>query len=154
MGHLLGGEKGNFLIRGSCHDGAVAAAPVESCRSVVPRSPRSHLGSVVDVRNRLHRVRCRFQHISANSLISAAHKTMNSLALASRALGGPQDRRMRCSRLPTNRPTPRGLQEPISPRKKCAIWTRWRPVPVKNVNFFRAPGIVIAVSLGLILPHR
>ena len=37
---------------------------------------------------------------------------------------------MRYRRLPTTRPTPRGLQEPISPRKKCVIWTRWRPVPV------------------------
>ena len=65
----------------------MAAAPMESCRSVVLRSPRGRLGSVVDVRNRLHRIRCRFQHISANSLISAAHKTMNSLAMASGALG-------------------------------------------------------------------
>ena len=55
---------------------------------------------------------------------------MNYLAMASRALGGPKRRRMRCRRLPTTRPTPRGLQEPICPRKKWAIWTRWRLVPV------------------------
>ena len=36
---------------------------------------------------------------------------------------------MRYMRLPTTRPTPRDLQEPICPRKKCAIWTRWRLVP-------------------------
>ena len=44
---------------------------------------------------------------------------------------------MRYRRLPNIRPTPRDLHEPIYPRKKRAIWTRWRPVPVKNVNFSR-----------------
>ena len=42
---------------------------------------------------------------------------------------------MRYRRLPTTGPTPRDLQEPIYPRKKCAIWTRWRLVPGKNVNY-------------------
>ena len=36
---------------------------------------------------------------------------------------------MRYRRLPTTKPTPRDLQGPFCPRKKCAIWTRWRPVP-------------------------
>jgi len=69
---------------------AVAGVSVESCRDVVLRSPWGRLGSLLDVRKRLHRMRCRFQHISANSLNTAAHKTMNYLAMASRALGGPQ----------------------------------------------------------------
>ena len=103
------------------------------------KSPWGHLGSLVDVRNRLHRIRCRFQHISANSLINAAHKTMNSLAIDSRALVGLHRWPMRYRQLPTTRPTPRGLQEPIWPRKKCVIWTRWRLVSVKNVNYPRAP---------------
>ena len=47
--------------------------------------------------------------------------------------------RMRYIRLPTTRPTPRDLQEPIYPRKKCAIWTRWHLVPGKNANYLRAP---------------
>ena len=59
-------------------------------------------------------------------------------------------RRMRCRRLPTTRPTPIGLQEPICHRKKCAIWTRWRPVPVKNVNYPRAPN---SRRSGLVGPH-
>ena len=63
----------------------MAAAPVSSCQFVALKSPWGHLGSLVDVRNRLHRIRCRFQHISANSLINAAHKTMNSLASSRRA---------------------------------------------------------------------
>ena len=90
------------------------------------------------------------QHISANSLSSAAHKTMNYLAMASRPLGGPQDRRMRCRRLPTTRPTSGGLQEPICPHKKCLIWTRWRPVSRQNVNYQRAPK---NRNSGLVGPH-
>ena len=66
---------------------SMAAAPVESCQSVVLRPPRGRLWSVLYTCNRLPRTPRRFQHISANSLSTAAHKTMNSLAMASRALG-------------------------------------------------------------------
>ena len=128
----------------------MAAAPAESCQSLPKRCPWGRLGSVLYTCKRLHRTRRRFQHISANSLISAAHKTMNSLAMASRALGAPKNRRMRYRRLPTTRPTPRHVQEPIHPRKKCAIWTRWRPVPVKNVNYPRPPS---SRRSGLVGPH-
>ena len=76
-----------FLIRAIDDDATMAAAPVESCQSVALRSPWGRLWSVLYTNKRLHRTRRRFQHISANSLISAAHKTMNSLAMASRALG-------------------------------------------------------------------
>ena len=51
----------------------------------------------------------------------------------------PHRRRMRYRRLPTTRPTSRGLREPVCPRKKCVIWTRWRPVPGQNVNYPRPP---------------
>ena len=128
----------------------MAAAPVESCQSVTQRSPWGRFGSVLYMVSHLHRMRRRFQHISANSLISAAHKTTNYLAMASRALRGLQDRRMRCRRLHDPRPTPDGVREPICPRKKCAIWTRWRPVPVKNVNYPRASS---SRRSGLVGPH-
>ena len=58
--------------------------------------------------------------------------------------------RVRYSRLPTTRPTSRDLQEPICPRKKCAIWTRSRPVPVKNVNYPRPSS---GRRSGLVGPH-
>ena len=58
--------------------------------------------------------------------------------------------RKRCSRLPTTRPTARGLQEPICPRKKCVIWTRWCLVSVKYVNYPRAPS---SRRSGLVGPH-
>ena len=133
-----GAKKIIFLIRDI--DGpTMTAAPVESCRFVARRSPWGRFGSAVVACKRLHRTRRRLQHILANSLSIATHLSMNYLAMASRALGGPKRRRMRYRRLPTTRPTPRGLQEPICPRKKCAIWARWRPVPGKNVNYPRAP---------------
>ena len=128
----------------------MAAAPVETCQSLPQRSPWDCLGSGLYAVSRLHRMRRRFQHILANSLNMATHQSMNYLAMASRALGGPKRRRMRRKRLPTTRPTPRDLQEPISPRKKCAIWARWRPVPVKNVNYPRAPS---SRRSGLVGPH-
>ena len=104
--------------------------------------------------SRLHRMRRRFEGLSANSLTTPSHLTMNYLAMASRALGGPKRRRMRRRRLPTTRPTPRDLQEPIYPRKKCAIWTRWRPVPVKTSITRGPPVVAVAVSLDPILPQR
>ena len=56
MGHLLGGEKNNLLIRDI--DGpAMTAASMESCRFAARRSPRGRFWSVVDVRKRLQRVR-------------------------------------------------------------------------------------------------
>ena len=128
----------------------MAAAPVESCQSLPKRSPRGRLGSVLYTCKRLHRMRRRSQHISANSLITAAHLTMNYLAMASRALGGHERWRMRYRRLPTTRNTSRDLQEPSYPREKCAIWPRWRPVPVKNVNYPRPPR---NRNSGLVGPH-
>ena len=41
----------------------------------------------------------------------------------------------------------------LPPKKACNL-DPMAPVPVKNVNFSRAPGIVIAVSSDPILPHR
>ena len=60
MGHFLGGEKINFLIR-DIDDATMAAVPVEFCQFVVPRSPWGRLGSVPYTCNRLRRLRGRFQ---------------------------------------------------------------------------------------------
>ena len=129
---------------------SMADAPVESGPFVARRSPGDRLGSYVYMVSRLHRMRRRFEGLSARSLNKLAHWTMNSLAMASEPPEGPKNRRMRRGRLPATRPTPRDVQEPICARKKCAIWTRWRTVPVKNVNYPRAPN---SRRSGLVGPH-
>ena len=133
MGHVLGGEKKKFLIRDI--DGpAMTAAPMESCRFAARRSPWGRFGSAVVACKRLHRTRRRFKHILANSLSRQRSFTKFRADLGSetsRLLGRWHKR---CRRLPNTRPTPTALQESIYPRKKCAIWARWRPVPGKNVN--------------------
>ena len=61
IGHVLGAEKIIFLIRDI--DGpAMIAAAVESCQSVVLRSPWGRLVSKLYTCNRLHRIRGRFNH--------------------------------------------------------------------------------------------
>ena len=131
---------------------SMADAPVESGPFVARRSPGDRLGSYVYMVSRLHRMRRRFEGLSANSLNTPSHSSMNYLAMASRALGGPKRRRMRRRRLPTTRPTPRDLQEPICPRKKRAIWTRWHLVPGKNANYLRAPRIGVCGAGDYPLP--
>ena len=61
----------------------MTAAPVESCRFVARRCPWGRLGSVLDTRKRLHRMRRRFKHFWSISLNKSGHWTMNSLAMAS-----------------------------------------------------------------------
>ena len=51
-----GAKKLIFLIR-DIDDATMAAASVETCRFVVLWCPRGRLGSVLDVRNRLRRMR-------------------------------------------------------------------------------------------------
>ena len=68
----------------------MAAAPVESCQSVVLRSPWGRLGSVLYTCNRLHRMRRRIQHFWSISPSSPRSFGMNYLTMASRALGEHQ----------------------------------------------------------------
>ena len=129
---------------------AMAAAPVESCQSLPNRSPGGRIGSVLYTCKRLRRMRRRFKHFWPKSL-----SRQRSFSKFRAGLGSETSRllhrwRKRCRRLPTTRPTPRGLQEPICPRKKCAIWTRWRPVPGKNANYLRAPS---SRRNGLVRPY-
>ena len=56
MGHLLGPKKYNSGCRGD-DDATMAAAPVESCQFVARRSSWARLGSLLDVGNRLPRMR-------------------------------------------------------------------------------------------------
>ena len=65
-----GAKKIFFLIRDI--DGpAMRAASVESCQFVVLRSPRGRLGSILDMGNRLSRMRGRFRRWPT---LSASHR--------------------------------------------------------------------------------
>ena len=147
-----GSKKNNFLIR-DIDDPAMAGASVESCRFVARRSPGGRFWSVVDMRNRLRRMRERFHRWipmrTGAQLPTCLHHDPPKFSIQS-SLGSPENRRKRCRRLPDPRPIPEGVQEPICVRKKCAIRTRWRPVPVKNVNYPRAPS---SRRSGLVRPH-
>ena len=140
------GRKEIFLSR-DIDDATRAGASVESCRFVVPEVSWSRLGSVLVACKRLRRTRGRSHE---RLTIDRWARARSPQSFGSRALGSPKHYRMRCRRLPDPRPTPRDVQEPISPRKKCAIWTRWRLVPGKNANYPRAPK---NRNSGLVGPH-
>ena len=128
----------------------MAAGPVESCQSVVLRSPWGRSGSILYTCNRLHRTRRRFSMISAKISHQCGPLNHQLLAWLQELSEASKNRRMRRRRLPDPRPIPEGVHEPIYPRKKCASWTRWRPVPVKNVNYPRPPS---SRRSGLVGPH-
>ena len=155
MGHFVGAEKGNFLIRGRRrHPWSMAAAPVESCQSLPKRSPWGRLGSVLYTCKRLHRTRRRFQHISAHSLISAAHQTMNSLAIASRALGCRIDGVCGVGDYPLPDPPREASRSRSAPEKSVQFGPDGAPSPSKTSITRGPPVVAIAVSLDPILPHR
>jgi len=82
-----GPKKLIFLIR-DIDDATMTAAPVESCRFVVLRSPQGRLGSELDMGNRLPRMRGRSPrciHIS-KVLCAPALWTMIPKSFGSRAL--------------------------------------------------------------------
>ena len=59
-GTLTGGRKKLIFLIREIDDATMAGAAVESCQFVVLRSPRGRLGSLVDMCNRLRRLRHRF----------------------------------------------------------------------------------------------
>ena len=81
----MGGEKINFLSRDT-DDTAMAGMSVATCQFVVSRSLGGRSRSIPYTCNRLRRLRRRFEPFWSISLSKSARWTMNSLALASRAL--------------------------------------------------------------------
>ena len=155
-GHVLGAEKGIFLIRGRGrrHDlwRPRLWNPVNPCPKQVslgsPRVGTIHAQAPTPHAPPLQAFLADF--LSADTQAFSPRLGQGLLPGLSESSRLPHRWRMRYRRLPTTRPTPEGVQEPICPRKKCAIWTRWRPVPVKNVNYPRAPS---SRRSGLVGPH-
>ena len=99
----------------------MAGVSVESCRSVVLWPPRGRLGSVPDVRNRLHRMHGRFHrwmHISTGPQQCADNYHDSPKFWIQSSLESHKNWRMRCRRLIDLRPIPEGVREPICIRKK------------------------------------
>ena len=122
MGHFLGAEKGNFLIRG---DDAAMVHGGRACGNLSIRGPEVSLGSfrvgTRHVRKRRRRVRGRFDQwiqIKTGPQQCAEDYHDPPKFWIQSSLGSSKRRRMRCRRLPDLRPIPEGVQEPIYIRKK------------------------------------
>jgi len=132
----------------------MAAAPAESCQSPPERSPWGRLGSVLYTCNRLHRTRRRFQHISATSLSSAAHKTMNYLAMASTALGCRIDGVCGTGDYPLSDLARETSRARSTPEKMVQFGPDGASSPSKTSITRGPPVVAVAVSLDPILPQR
>ncbi len=97
-----------------------AGASVESCGFVARRSPGRRLGSVLDVGNRLHRMRGRFHrwiHISTGPQPAIGEEHKSGKFCFQSSLKGSKRGRMRRRRLSDLRPIPEGVRGPICIRK-------------------------------------
>ena len=115
-----GPKKLIFLIR-DIDDATMAAAPAESCRFVVLRSPRGRLGSFAYMCNRLRRMRGRFHrwiHISTGPQPDLGEEHKSGKFCFQSSLKGSKRGRMRRRRLPDLGPIPEGVREPIYIRKQ------------------------------------
>ena len=158
MGHVLGTEKGNFLIRGDDGAMSMAAAPVESCQSLSNRSPWGRLGSVLYTCKRLRCVRRRFNHFWSISLSRplalAIFRPRFCFQSSPRALGRRIDDVCGAGDHPPPdlpRETSTGRS---APEKSVQFGPDGDPFPSKTSITRGPPGIVITVSLDPILPHR
>ena len=146
-----GPKKLFFLIR-EIDDAAIAGASVESCRFVVPRSLGGRAGSVQYMCNRLRRLRRRFQHKIhlAKMHLNPDVSTTKCQSFRSRALwGAPSPGACGVG----DHPTPDlSLSESgsRSASEKVNNLVPMAPVPVKNVNYPRAPS---SRRSGLVGPH-
>ena len=131
-----GGEK-NFFIRGAEPTPQAVLRRVNPCQSL---SNRFFAQGRYYTRASAYRKRRRFKHFWPISLSSRAVLAIKGQGL----LPGLSKSTLSCidgvcvhRRPPTIRPTSRGRRD--LPRKKCAFWTRWRPVPVKKTSITRGP---------------
>ena len=126
MGHVLGAEKLNFLIRGAEADEATGRPrrfnPVNPCPRGLPGVTQGRYYT------RANAYTARAGASSARFLSQVAHWTMNSLAMASALREHDCRSDGVCGTGDDPLPDLPREREPI-PAKKCAIWTRWRPSP-------------------------
>ena len=151
-----GPKKLIFLIR-EIDDAAMAAAPAESCRFVVLRSPRGRLGSGVGMCNRLRRVRGRFprRDTSAKMHLKPDVCSTKCQGFGSRALWrAPSTGACGVGDYPTPDLSRRASEGRSAPEKSKQFGPDGAPFPSKTSITRGPPGIVIAVSSDPILPQR
>ena len=110
------GPKNNLFNSRYYDDASMAAAPAEICQFVVPRSLGGRLGYVIVVRNRLRRMRGRFDQwiqIKTGPQQFADNYHDPPKFWIQSSLGSPKHRHLRCGRLPDPKPILEGVQEPI-----------------------------------------
>ena len=144
------GAKRNFLIRGegaTVHGGRAT----ESCQSL-PRglgSPRVDTIHVQAPTPHTPPLQSFLVDFSSRPLARDRPRFFRPLGTLGRRIDGV------CGAGDYPQPDlPRDRRGADLPRKKRAIWTRWRRIPVKNVNYPRAPVVAVAVSSDPILPQR
>ena len=151
-----GAKKLIFLIR-DIDDATMTAAPVESCRFVVLRSPRGRVGSELDMGSRLRRMRERFHRWipmrTGAQLPTCLHHDPPKFSIQS-SRGVPRTGACGVSDYPTP-----DLSQSESGRRSASenskyIWTRWHPSPLKTSITRGPPVVAVAVSSDPILPHR
>ena len=151
-----GPKKLIFLIR-EIDDAAMAGASVESCRFVVLRSPWGRLGSLLDVRKRLHRTRGGFHrciHIS-KVLCALLLWTMICQRFRSRALwGAPSTGACGVGDYPTPDLSRRESASRSTSEKSVQFGPDGAPFPAKTPITRGPPVVAVAVSLDPILPQR
>ena len=155
-GHVLGAQKINFLIRAPGPHGHMAAAPVESCQSLSNASPWGRLGSVLYTCKRLHRIRRRFNHFWSISLSNHgfSHLWPRFASRALRALRRRIDGVCGTGAYPLPDLPREASRSRSAPEKSVQFGPDGAPFPIKTSITRGPPGIVIAVSLDPILPHR
>ena len=151
-----GAKKINFLIRDI--DGpAMTAASMESCRFAVRRSPGGRFWSVVDVGNRLQRMRGGFHrciHIS-KVLCALLLCTMIPPSFGSRALwGAPSTGACGVGDYLTTDLSQRESASRSASEKSKSFGPDGAPFPSKTSITRGPPVVAVAVSLDPILPQR
>ena len=151
-----GPKKFIFLIC-DVDDAAMAGASMETCQFVVLRSPWGRLGSLLDVRKRLHRTRGGFHrciHIS-KVLCALLLWTMIPQSFGSRALwGAPSTGACGVGDYPTPDLSRRESRSRSASEKSVQFGPDGAPFPSKTSITRGPPVVAVAVSSDPILPQR
>ena len=141
MVHLLGAEKLIFLIR-DIDDATMTAASVESCRFVVLRSPwgRFWVGRGRVQSPTPHARALPSTDTSAKMHLKPDVSSTKCQRFRSRAFwGAPSTSACGVGDYPTSDLSQRASARRSTSEKSKQFGPRRRPVPVKNVNYSRAP---------------